>query len=73
MKRVMLLLCLIGLLNQGFAGGIIKVKSRPYEPKKVIVVTNNPVRPNYVWVPGHWVYNPLLNAKIWVAPHWKKI
>lgn len=72
MKTLLFLIVFFVFQNQIFGGGIIKVQSKPCKNSKIIVVQKNNVKPKNVWVEGHWIYNPQLKTKIWVAPHWKR-
>ena len=65
-----LIIMVLTISNNAFAGRRIYVKVAPPAPKKVVVV--KPVKPwkNAVWISAHWTWDN--GHWVWSDGHWQK-
>lgn len=76
MKKVLLALLVLAIISPSVSyagGGKVKVCiGRPVSTHVVVVKPNKPGS-NFVWIDGHYDWNPLLNRYVWVEGHWRRI
>ena len=70
MKKVVLILSVIGMsfwASNSTAQAVVAVKPKP---AKVVVVKPTKVRRGHTWIAGHWTWNTRRNSYIWVDGYW---